>query len=216
VIHMRARRLLGDYLEGDLDLARRARVDAHLAECEECAREVRELRQTVSMLRGLPVEAPPALADAVMARIAAGEARPSRWVRATRHFGESGGGWALAAGFAALLIVVTLEPVPLGDPRGDFSMPVQVGSPVVVRVQPAASQSVPGRYGSARHTAAFAGAAAPAAVGALDDEVERLLRARDPESLVLLMTNPSRGQRTALRRGDARAERRLHSADETR
>jgi hypothetical protein len=104
----------------------------------------------------------------------------------------------------------------LGDPQGDASPPVQVGSPVTVRVQPAVSESVPGRYGSARHTAAFAGPAAPTAVGALDDEVERLLRARDPESLVLLMTNASHGQRIVLRRGDARAERGLHGADETR
>ncbi len=47
MIHNRARKLLGDYLEGDLELDQRARVDGHLDECEECAREARELRQTV-------------------------------------------------------------------------------------------------------------------------------------------------------------------------
>ncbi len=125
MIHLRARKLLGDYLEGDLELDQRARVDGHLDECEECAREARELRQTVSMLRGLPMDvAPPDVADAVIARIAAGEGRRPRWVGAYRHFSESGGGWALAAGVAALLIVVTLEPVPTlesvvsGGPQG--------------------------------------------------------------------------------------------------
>ncbi len=125
MIHIRARKLLGDYLEGDLELDQRARVDGHLDECEECAREARELRQTVSMVRGLPMDVPtPDVADAVMARIAAGEGRPPRWVGAYRHFSESGGGWALAAGVAALLIVVTLEPVPTlesvvsGAPQG--------------------------------------------------------------------------------------------------
>ena len=246
MIHLRARKLLGDYLEGDLELDQRARVDGHLDECEECAREARELRQTVSMLRDLPMDVPPPdVADAVMARIAAGEGRPPRWVGAYRHFSESGGGWALAAGVAALLIVVTLEPVPTlesvvsgasqggsdsarirmfeaADPgvgqrvaRDAGGVPVQtVGSgrsverrlPVVVRVQPARAPAAPRGYGSTRRNAAFAGS------GTLDDEVERLLRKGDSESLARLMSSALRVQWAALGRSHAGSERRFRSA----
>lgn len=246
MIHIRARKLLGDYLEGDLKLDQRARVDGHLDECEECAREARELRQTVSMLRSLPMDVPPPdVADAVMARIAAGEGRPPRWVGAYRHFSESGGGWALAAGVAALLIVVTLEPVPTlesvvsGAPQGGSDparvsmfeaadpgvgqrfaerdaggVPVQTvesgrlverRSPVVVRVQPATASPAPRGYGSTRRNAAFAGS------GTLDDEVERLLRQGDSESLARLMSSTLRVQWAALGRGNAGGERRLRS-----
>ena len=70
--HRRARKLLNDYLEGDLDLPDRAPLDEHLSECGECKREARELRQIVRLLRDLPDEdGPPDLADAVMVRVAA-------------------------------------------------------------------------------------------------------------------------------------------------
>jgi anti-sigma factor RsiW len=195
VIHLRARKLLGDYLEGDLDLDQRARLDGHLDECEECAREARELRQTVSMLRGLPMDvAPPDVADAVMARIAVGEGRPPRWVGAARRFGSSGGGWALAAGVAALLIVVTLEPVPTLES-------------VVSRAP---------QDGSTRHIAAFAGSgavleASPRPAGTLDEEVERLLQKEDSESLARLMSSDLRVRWAALGHGNAAGERRRRS-----
>ena len=247
MIHIRARKLLGDYLEGDLELDQRARVDGHLDECEECAREARELRQTVSMLRSLPMDVPPPdVADAVMARIAAGEGRPPRWVGAYRHFSESGGGWALAAGVAALLIVVTLEPVPTlesvvsGGPQGGSDparggvfeaadpgvgqrfaerttddvpvLTVESGRsierrlPVAMRVQRATAPSAPRGYGPTRRNAAFAGS------GTLDDEVERLLRKGDSESLARLMSSALRVQWAALGRSHAGSERRFRSA----
>ena len=201
MIHLRARKLLGDYLEGDLELDQRARVDGHLYECGECAREVRELRHTVSMLRGLPMDvAPPDVADAVMARIADGEGRPPRWVGAYRYFSESGGGWALAAGVAALLIVVMLEPVPTLESVG-FGAPLAGASD--------------GR-GSTRRNAAFAGSgavleASSRPAGMLDEEVERLLQKGDSESLARLMSNTLRVEWAALGRGSARGQRRLRS-----
>jgi hypothetical protein len=248
---------LGEYLEGDLALDQRARVDGHLDECEECAREARELRQTVSMLRDLPMDvAPPDVADAVMARIAVGEGRPPRWVGATRHFSRSGGGWALAAGVAALLIVVTLEPVPtlesvvsraaqggsdparisvfdVADPgagqrfaerdAGGVTVETVQGGrsvehrpPVVVQVQPATAAPAPGRYGSTRRNAAFAGSgavleASPRPTRTLDEEVERLLQKEDSESLARLMSSSLRVRWAALGRGNAAGERRLRS-----
>lgn len=73
---------LGDYLEGDLPLERRALVDAHLDACPGCAGRLRELRATVDALRTLgDAEPPPGFADLVMARIAAGEGRPSAFTR---------------------------------------------------------------------------------------------------------------------------------------
>ena len=201
MIHLRARKLLGDYLEGDLELDQRARVDGHLYECGECAREVRELRRTVSMLRGLPMDvASPDVADAVMARIAAGEGRPPRWVGAYRYFSESGGGWALAAGVAALLIVVMLEPVPTLESVG-FGAPLAGASD--------------GR-GSTRRNAAFAGTgavleASSRPAGMLDEEVERLLQKGDSESLARLMSNTLRVQWAALGSGSGGGERRLRS-----
>lgn len=75
--HQEARALLGDYLEGDLPLPRRALVDAHLDDCAECATHLSELRCAVDALHALvdPLP-PPGLAAAVMARIATGEGRP--------------------------------------------------------------------------------------------------------------------------------------------
>jgi len=78
------RSLLSAHLERDLPAVERSEVDAHLAECAECASELAELGATVALLRRLPpVEPPPHLATRVMARIAEGEARPrglSRWL----------------------------------------------------------------------------------------------------------------------------------------
>ena len=50
---------LADYLEGDLALDLRALVDAHLDGCPECALEVREMQQTIRLLRALPEPEPP-------------------------------------------------------------------------------------------------------------------------------------------------------------
>ena len=82
--HTRAQELLSPFLEGDLADAERVAVEAHLAGCAGCAEELGFLRDTVSRLRRLPApEPPPFLETRVMARIEAGEARPSgfwRWL----------------------------------------------------------------------------------------------------------------------------------------
>lgn len=65
---------MADYLEGDLPLSKRALLDAHLDECEACARELSEMRTVIALLRRLPDPEPPSdLADNVMRRIRAGE-----------------------------------------------------------------------------------------------------------------------------------------------
>jgi anti-sigma factor RsiW len=80
--HGEVRVQLGDYVEGDLPLARRALVDAHLDACDECAAILGQLRRTVDALHSLGApEPPPGIAAAVLARIAAGEGQPGALAR---------------------------------------------------------------------------------------------------------------------------------------
>ena len=111
--HVRTR--IGDHLEGDLELAERARVDDHLAACPACRTELRELRATVALLRGLgDPEQPAGLPEKVIARIDAGEGRPAAWVRGIWRLAEPRVAAALAAGVAGLFVLANLE---TGIPR---------------------------------------------------------------------------------------------------
>jgi hypothetical protein len=57
--HERIAEMLSEYMDGALIPAQEARVEAHLAECEDCAQNLRTLRQTVGLLGQLPsVKAP--------------------------------------------------------------------------------------------------------------------------------------------------------------
>ena len=72
--HAEVHSYMADYLEGDLDLTKRALLDAHLDGCEACSLEFAEMRGTIGLLRGLPApEPPPFLVDHVMRRIREGE-----------------------------------------------------------------------------------------------------------------------------------------------
>ena len=98
---------LSDHLEGDSSLAQRALVDAHLARCEACREELRGLRATVALLRGLPDPEPSArLRHDVMRRIRAGEARPPLWPRLLRGVAEPQFAAALAAGIAVFMMFI--------------------------------------------------------------------------------------------------------------
>ncbi len=107
---------IGDHLEGDLELPERARVDDHLAACAACAAELRELRATVALLRGLADPEPPAgLPETVMARIEAGEGRPAAWVHGIWRVAEPRVLAALAAGVAGLFVLANFD---TGSSRG--------------------------------------------------------------------------------------------------
>ena len=68
---------LADYVDGTLDLAERAAVDAHLATCSRCRGEVTAATAARSALVSLPEVAPPAgIASAALE--AAGATRVSR------------------------------------------------------------------------------------------------------------------------------------------
>ncbi len=110
--HRSAQRHLADYLDGALRPNRRRRVEEHLDNCTECSTEVRELRETVALLRGLPEpDAPADLTEAVLRRIAAGEAEPT-WsalpVRWLGHLSESLSSPRLAIPIAAVVAAVAL------------------------------------------------------------------------------------------------------------
>ena len=78
--HQEVRQRLGEYLDGDMALGQRALLDAHLDACEPCAEELRALRATVRLLRGLPTPGTPThLAERVVARIQDGEGRTRWW-----------------------------------------------------------------------------------------------------------------------------------------
>jgi len=116
---------LGEHLEGDLSLAEFARVDAHLASCAECAAELRELRATVALLRGLPDPEPPArLVAEVMRRIEAGEGREPRVVALFRRAPGPVFAAALAAGIAGLVVFTSLD-FGAGDFLGTPSEPAR-------------------------------------------------------------------------------------------
>ena len=106
----RVRSHLGDHLEGDLALRFRTRVDEHLGHCASCARELRELRSTVGLLRSLPAPQPPAeLASQVIRRINSGEGRPRQTPAVIRHLFDPRVAAALAAGLAGFAIFTSVE-----------------------------------------------------------------------------------------------------------
>jgi len=125
---------MADYLEGNLAPRQHARVALHVEYCEACQAEVRELRLTVSLLRGLKDPEPPEnLAESVLRRIAAGEAEPS-WRQSANHFAQRAwDGVALpqfalpAAALAGFFAVFWLAPaLDLGGGLWDPSQPTVV------------------------------------------------------------------------------------------
>jgi anti-sigma factor RsiW len=111
VKHSRARDLLSAYLEHDLGDAERAKVAEHLVTCAICVGDLEDLRGAVDLLRRLPdPEPPPYLATRVMARIAAGEARPPAWQRWLEPFRAPLVAAPLAAAAAALAVFYFAAP----------------------------------------------------------------------------------------------------------
>ena len=110
--HRDVKKHLADYLEGDLGLAERALVDAHLDRCEDCAREVLEMQQTIRLLQMMPEpETPPMIAANVMRRIRSGESEPgflNAWIRRITSVFEPSFVLPASAVAAAALVVAVL------------------------------------------------------------------------------------------------------------
>lgn len=91
--------LLQDHLDGLLDGARRIEIEAHVATCEHCARELAQLRLLVFALERLPLDAPPrGLADRILAGVLPKPRR--RWAAAV--------GWGYAASLALSIAGVSI------------------------------------------------------------------------------------------------------------
>ena len=108
--HDSIREQLTDHVLGELSKADRARVEAHLAECAECAAEARELSLAFQGI-GLaeePTAPPPHLRTRVLDRLAR-EPRPFRPVQRAGGRGrtpKTAGMWWLGAAAAVLLIAL--------------------------------------------------------------------------------------------------------------
>lgn len=86
--------LLQDYLDGELVPEQTLAIEAHVATCASCARELAGFRLVFDRLGHLPLYDPsPALVDRVLAE--AMPAHPARWVKVA--------GWAYAASLAVSL-----------------------------------------------------------------------------------------------------------------
>ena len=80
--HERVAEMLSAYIDGELTPAQKARVEAHLAECEECAQNLHTLRQTVSLLGQLPTVRAPRSFVIREAQVAPRRRAGLRWTRA--------------------------------------------------------------------------------------------------------------------------------------
>lgn len=124
---------LSELLDGRLEPAATARVQAHLAACRDCRSEIEELRSTVALLHGMaPVRAPRSF-----------RLRPEQFPsRAAPPFVDLFGALRLAAaGAAALLLVVVAAEVIL--PQSRSAAPVLAPSSAFRAAQDAAP-AVPG------------------------------------------------------------------------
>jgi anti-sigma factor RsiW len=71
--------VLDDYLDGDLPVARRRQLLAHIRACAPCASRLEELRALLRLLRGLAGPAAPrSLRTAVWERLCREPRRPGR------------------------------------------------------------------------------------------------------------------------------------------
>ncbi len=132
--HSKVRARLNEYLERDLAPKERSRITAHLAECTECAEELRELESTVTLLRRLPeAKVPPAFAASVMARVRAGEAEPGGLLPWLRGLATPAFAVPLAAGLAGLVLLAGLLEPPGAEPEPVVRVAVSETPPVPVQ-----------------------------------------------------------------------------------
>jgi hypothetical protein len=110
VKHSKVRARLNDYLERDLPPSVRREVDAHLTECAACTSTLRELERTVGLLRRMPdPEPPPYLTQAVMARVAEGEATVWSPARFLQRLMQPALAMPLAGALVGLLAFASLQ-----------------------------------------------------------------------------------------------------------
>ena len=108
--HRRIRARLSEYLDRKLPPEQRSTVEAHLAECADCSAQLSELERTVDLLRRLPdPEPPPYLAQAVMARVEAGEGQPESPAQRFRRLIGPAFAMPVAAALGGLLLFALVD-----------------------------------------------------------------------------------------------------------
>ncbi len=146
---------LSEYLDGDLDAAERARLEAHLAGCEECAATLEQLRHVVERAR-VAEDRPPAndLWPGIAARIGAADGSAVSDIEAQRRrrrsrvrdlrislsvpqLAAAGIALAIVSGGAGLLLSGG------GGPAGQGGAPATVGRTSVVPAVAPASLAMP-------------------------------------------------------------------------
>lgn len=100
------RERLAAWIDGELSPEERRDVEAHLGECEECARLLADMAAVDGLARGLPLEAPPGYFESFPARVRTRLEATTRARRGLRGRGH-GPAWTWAVAAALLLGVVT-------------------------------------------------------------------------------------------------------------
>lgn len=113
--HQEMDSLLPWYATGQLDPSERARVEAHLAVCPECAAELRSERRLSAEIARLPVDIEPSW-ERLRSRLQAGP-RALGWrgvaVRTVKNAWRLGApwlGWVVAAQILLVMLAVGLQP----------------------------------------------------------------------------------------------------------
>ena len=85
---------LAAYIEGLLDETQRNQMEAHMAECSNCQRELQEVRELMARLAREAIAAPPvSLENAVMERIISEQALQIRRLKMRRRIRSAGDRW---------------------------------------------------------------------------------------------------------------------------
>lgn len=136
--HTWAEENLSAYLDDELPLDHKARLERHLAECAECRQSLHTLKQTVALLRRAPIVQPPVsfvLPPSAQRR----QARYRQWQMA---FGA-----LRAAAVAASVILAVLLSADVLLTSGIVSLPGKsaegVSAPAVLEAQYAGQESAP-------------------------------------------------------------------------
>ena len=105
--------LLSDYIDGALELGEQVNIERHLADCEPCRAVRDDLLQIVHFSHQLPLQSPsPALWSRISSDVESLQSgvwsRPQRWLARIRSLNFNLSIPQLAAGAAALVIVISV------------------------------------------------------------------------------------------------------------
>ncbi len=162
---------MSEYIDGRLQEAERADLEAHLRACQDCAADLDSLRQTVALMRRLPEMAPPrSFAVPVPASLPARQRRERRgwlaWPSGWSGFQYLRLATAAATGLFVVFALAALLASPMGAPPPRMaSAPVTGGSSAYDRApeeQPQVPDTAPPGPRSAPQAAPAAPGAPPA------------------------------------------------------